>query len=520
VLDLQRAVLLIWLILRYGTGPAVRGLLRLPPRGPSVGERLRISLERLGITYLKLGQYLALRHDILPPDVVQELARLFENVPPMPFDVVRSVVEAELGGPLERFFPTFSRDSIAAASIAQVHEARTTDDTRVAVKVQRVGLDRILAADLRNLRRLGWLIDALHLLGRLSAIQIVNEFGTWTFQEINFLNEGRTAERVRANATTEIVPRVSWSLTTRRILTTEFIDGISLAQIEKELGADPAGFFRRYPDLDLAAVFSDLAYAFFSQLFVSGVFHGDPHPGNILIRHDSRVALVDFGIFGSMTKDERDNATGLVENVVVGNVNAGFRYYARQLTPTEDTDYRQFAHEAKEVLRRWYVDVSRSEPEEPDAAVNGSNGQSPHIGKYIADMIGVSRRNGLQMGMRYLLFWRTLNSLDAATLRFPEYFDLAADLRQFFLTTRPDPRERMRALVSDSDTWTALGDLVTTGAARGPELPSRLVREELELAVRELESPVTQRRRSRDVSILVAAILAVVLALMINVAVR
>src|SRR4051812_6722650 len=157
-LDLRRAALLLWALLRFGGGPLLRAILHRPARGDSGPVRLRLAFESLGITYLKLGQFLAMRFDVLPAAYCQELARLFDTVPPIPFEAIRATVEAELGQPLDVVFPTFERESLAAGSIAQVHRARTRDGEDVAVKVQRPGIRRVFDADMRNFRRLGSLI--------------------------------------------------------------------------------------------------------------------------------------------------------------------------------------------------------------------------------------------------------------------------------------------------------------------------------------------------------------------------
>ena len=200
-LDIYRSMLLFWVILKFSIGPVVRYMLRLSQRGPSYAVRIRLAMEELGMTYLKLGQFLAMRFDLLPIEVCRELNRLFEDVPPMAFEEVRSVVESELQGPLESFFPVFNRESIAAASVAQVHEAQTRTNERVAVKIQRPGIERIFAADMRNLRRIAVLADALNLLGTLSMTEGVDEFANYTRREMDFITEGKTADRLGENIT-------------------------------------------------------------------------------------------------------------------------------------------------------------------------------------------------------------------------------------------------------------------------------------------------------------------------------
>jgi ubiquinone biosynthesis protein len=199
-LDVRRFLFVLGKVLRYGVFP-LAGWLPVPAyRRNSFAVRLRHCLEDLGLTYLKLGQFLALRFDILPAEVCLELNRLFESVAPMPLGTARAIVESELGAPIGDLFAEFSPEPVAAASVAQVHDARLPSGARVAVKVQRSGLERIFRADVRNLRRAATVAQALGAFGRLSVTGMVAQFSAWTLREMDFRIEGRTAERVRAES--------------------------------------------------------------------------------------------------------------------------------------------------------------------------------------------------------------------------------------------------------------------------------------------------------------------------------
>jgi len=163
----------------------------------SRGARIRLAFEQLGVTYIKLGQYLALRFDVVPRDVVDELNKLFDEVPPAPLEEVIEAIAVELGAPVEALFESFDRRTVAAASVAQVYEARTVAGERVAVKVRRPNVIPVFDADMRNLRRIARVADAVGLLGRLSAREALDEFATWTRREFDFVREGRTADRLR-----------------------------------------------------------------------------------------------------------------------------------------------------------------------------------------------------------------------------------------------------------------------------------------------------------------------------------
>ena len=339
--------------LKYLGGLLFRRLLGLEVSSDTVGFRLRLALEDLGLTYVKLGQYLSTRFDMLPVEVCRELNRLLEEVPPSPFSQVRTLIEEQLRAPLHACFSQFSEQCVASASVAQVYRAYTLAGERVAVKVQRPGIAEVFAADVRSLRYVAGVADAAGLLGALSMREIVDTFAAWTAKELDFRLEGRSTDRLRANARNgEIIPRVYWDLTSARVLTLEFLDGVSIARVMLllEQGRDRE-IQLLLPQLDLRGVAHRLASACLHQFFVTGFFHGDPHPGNILIRQDNSVAFLDFGIFGELTEYHRRMLEGHIGNIATGNIELSFRYYSALITPTAEADMRRFSEEGKAVLQ-------------------------------------------------------------------------------------------------------------------------------------------------------------------------
>jgi ubiquinone biosynthesis protein len=434
-LDLKRFFFLLLECLRSGLFPFAHLVPFAKYKRISLGKRVRQTFENLGLTYLKLGQYLALRYDILPQEVCDELNQLFKSVPPMPPHESRSVIETELGGPLDSFFREYADYPIAAASVAQVHRAVTRDGILVAVKIQRTGIEPIFKADIRNLLRLAALVQALGLFGRLSARGLVGEFAEWTLKELNFRVEGETAERIAKMAASYVViPRVHWQFTTRKVLTMDFIDGVSTAEIGDALAKGDSELMRsRLPNFDLDLSMHRLGEASLTQLFVDGFYHGDPHPGNILFRDDNRVAFLDFGIFGELTDAERKILTGQIERLALGDITGSLRYYSQQLLPTEDTDFDKFRREAQEVLGRWYQSSLN-----PDSPIG-----ERAVGRFTAEMIEVSRRNSLRYGLNYVLFWRALNNLNGTLWYIAPNYDFMGQLREFFVSIRPGPIDRL-----------------------------------------------------------------------------
>ena len=451
-LDVKRILLLLGKALKYGLFPFASHFSFMPYRRLTVARRLRLMIEELGLTYLKLGQFLALRYDILPPEICRELDLLFESVSAMDFAEARAIVETELGGPIDQFYSSFPAKPIAAASVAQVHDARTIAGERVAVKVQRGGLTPIFRADIRNLKRLATVVEALGLAGKLSIRGLIGEFESWTLRELDFRIEARTAERVRKDAPPWVViPQVKWDLTTRRVLTMEFIDGLSASEVRRhrEQGklAEIPGTL---PGFDLAIALDNFATASFLQLFETGFFHGDPHPGNIVFLPQNRVAFLDFGIFGELSEEQRKGLCGQIENLALGNLARSFRYYSLQVNVTDDTDMESFRRNCLEVLARWYRALQN-----PNSPV-----EERHLAKYTGEMIEASRRNGLSYDLNYLLFWRALNNLNGALWHIDPNFDMLGALRTFFEEIEPGSLAQIRMLLCDrqwQQSWKTLG---------------------------------------------------------------
>lgn len=421
-LDVRRALALLRVVARLLV-PAV--LFGWRGRTSHAGTRLRLALEQLGVTYLKLGQFLAIRFDIVPPAIGRELEQLFDRVSPISYDAVYGVLTDELGDRPERLFAEIDPEPIASASIAQVHRARLHDGRPVAIKVQRPGIERIVRADLRNMRRLATLIDLFGLLGGLSARETVHELGIWTLRELDFLTEADAADRLRRHVGPyEEIPEIHRDLTTTRVLTMELVDGLSLAVIGRLHEAGGAAAVQaRLPGVDLTLALHRFFDGYLSQLFEVGFFHGDPHPGNVIIRQNSTVAYVDFGIFGELTDHELRVVRRHVEAIAYGDIAESLRFYLKQVYETADTDLPAFKDAASSVLRRWY-EASR------DASRTSVTDR--HLGRYSGEMLDLVRRYRLTMRMSTLLFWRSLIIVNSTVLRFPGTVDPLISSRTFF----------------------------------------------------------------------------------------
>jgi len=500
ILDVRRALFSIGVALRYVGGLFVMQLLGRPIDPKLLATRLRLLFETLGLTYMKIGQYLAARIDLVPEEVTRELRRLFERAKPVPFERIRLVVESELGQSLEEAFAEFDTEPTAAASVAQVHQAVTHDGNRVAVKVQRPEVDRIFAADMRNLRRFAAVVDALGLLGTISLKEMLTEFAVWTSRELDFTTEGRTADRLRNESLPGgTVPLVYWDLTRRHVLTMEFIEGKSLAQVMDMIERNETQLLEEeYPELDLRQVAENFSFVILNQLFVTGFFHGDPHPGNIFLRGDNTVVFLDFGIFGEMSDSQRENMAAHVENEAMGNIDASYRYYSKQLRPTDETDMRAFERDAKAVLQVWYDNGMSPDAESADRL----------LGKYGGEMLKVVRKHHLRMTTDTLLFWRAMEALDATALRFAKYYDQLSAMRSFFEQVRPSPIERLRQITTDPKPWLSLEQLYSSIPNSVRAIISNL-KNQLPLSIQVRESLQVRRARNRRTKLLVSPMFAI-----------
>jgi ubiquinone biosynthesis protein len=318
---LYRGAFIVWIVLRYGLDelvltsfqkPWLHVLARIVSVGRNLGaprgQRLREALERLGPIFVKFGQVLSTRRDLMPVDIADELARLQDRVPPFPSDVAVAIIERAFGRPVGQVFSSFDREPVASASIAQVHFARLVDrdgkERDVAVKVLRPGMLGAIEKDLGLMRMMAGWVEGLSDDGkRLKPREVVAEFDKYLHDELDLVREASSAAQLRRNMAgldLVLIPEMYWDFCTTEVIVMERMYGIPISQVAK----------LREAGVDIAKLARDGVTLFFTQVFRDGFFHADMHPGNIQVSLDpatfGRYISLDFGIVGTLTEIDKE----------------------------------------------------------------------------------------------------------------------------------------------------------------------------------------------------------------------
>ncbi|MCK8519164.1 ABC1 kinase family protein [Methanoculleus sp. 7T] len=295
-------------LVKYGFGILVeevfpgagrlRALRKPPEEKRSVYERIRLAIEELGPTYIKFGQIMSTRRELLPPELIEELQRLQDRVAPLPFEEIRPVIR-EYCPNLEECFDIIEEEPVAAASLSQVHRAVAKDGRVLALKVQRPGIADLIETDLMILRSLAKRAESMFPDLRVYNLSgMVDEFSVQIRRELDFSQDGMNAERLRRNMRDipcVLIPRIYWRISGPRLLTMDYIEGVRIDDVEA------IRVFGLFPE-----EVADVGFrAYVQQIFVDGFFHGDPHPGNLLVTSRGDVAFLDYGIVGVLRPERR-----------------------------------------------------------------------------------------------------------------------------------------------------------------------------------------------------------------------
>jgi ubiquinone biosynthesis protein len=314
---ISRGVFIVWTVLRFGLDelvlssfekPWVRVLTRVVSVGRNLkaprGERLREALERLGPIFVKFGQVMSTRRDLLPPDIADELARLQDRVPPFDSVVAVAIIEKAFGRPLDRIFATFEHKPVASASIAQVHFATLPDGREVAVKVLRPNMRPAIEKDLALMRMMaGWVENASADGKRLKPREVVAEFDKYLHDELDLVREASNAAQLRRNMQSlnlVMIPEMYWDYCMPDVMVMQRMKGVPIGQTQR----------LRDAGVDMKKLARDGVTIFFTQVFRDGFFHADMHPGNIQVSLEpatfGRYISLDFGIVGTLTEVDKE----------------------------------------------------------------------------------------------------------------------------------------------------------------------------------------------------------------------
>ena len=420
------------------------------PRAPVArGRRLREALEELGPIFVKFGQVLSTRPDLLPEDLASELAKLQDRVPPFPEAEAARIVETALGGKVADFFSAFSHAALASASVAQVHAARLHDGAEVVVKVLRPGIEPVIERDLELLYVLARLaVRYSPEARRLRPIEVVDEFSKTLHDELDLRVEAANASRLRANFTDSqllYVPKVYWDLTRREVMVMERIHGIPISNVD---GLKNAG-------IDMKKLAHNGVEIFFTQAFRDGFFHADMHPGNIFVYPDGRYCAVDFGIMGSLGEKDK-------------------RYLAENFLAFFNRDYRAVAE--AHLRAGWVPPETRVEEfESAIRAVLEPVFAKPlseiSFGRLLLHLFQTARRFNMEIQPQLVLLQKTLFNIEGLGRRLYPDLDLWVTAKPFLERWTRDhlgPRALLRTLKRELPKWWAMA----------PEIPA-LVHETL-----------------------------------------
>ncbi len=365
-----------------------------PASGEPLPVRLRIVLEQLGPTFVKGGQLLALRPDLLPPAYGEELRKLQAEVSPFPAAKAREIVESELGMSVGEAFHSFEDEPFAAASLSQVHRAVRHDGRVVAVKVQRPDVEAAFDADLALLA-----LGAARLQRRvasswsISPVDTIAELDRWSRRELDFRGEARTAQavaRMFADDDDVVIPEVDTTRTTRRVLTMDLIEGVhpTSAQTLRSAG------------IDVDRVVETGTHAMVRQVFGFGLFHADPHPGNILVQPGGQVAFLDFGLFGRLDGRQRRHVGLVVWAMINGDLDQIADLLLRLAVLKPGADVRGFRDAISDLLNEWLGEAQRTS-----------------IPRLLLRALGSGGTHGVTFSADLVLLARALISLEATVVR-------------------------------------------------------------------------------------------------------
>ena len=424
-------------------------------------KRLRLAMEELGPTFVKLGQVLSTRPDLLPPAYIAELTRLQDTVPPEPWEAIRARIESELGAPLEELFTAFDPEPIAAASLSQVHTATLPDGSEIVVKVQRPNIEATIKIDLEIIADVAHLLQEHTPLGEIYDLPgVAEEFAVTLQAELDFFREGRNADRLRANFADEpylYIPQIHWDFTTHRVLAMERIRGIKIDDVE---ALNAAGY-------DLHRVALNVAHMIIQEVMDDGFFHADPHPGNFVIMPGEVIGAMDFGMVGHLSQRTRTDLIRLYVVAVQMDEDGIVDQLIRMGMVGGGVDRAGLRHDVARLLRKYHG--------MPLGAIRAR--------ETIEEIMPIAFRHHLYLPVELWLLGKTLAMMEGVGLKLVPDFDIFAVSEPYvrrFMLQIISPRTWGTTLLKGAGNWAELLNLIPRV---GSQLLTRVERGELEITI-------------------------------------
>lgn len=453
-------------------------------------QRVRLALEHLGATFIKFGQVLSTRPDLIPADVIAELGKLQENVPPFSSDVAVSAIEYELGGSLEHLFQSFDSTPFAAGSLGQVHRAVHKDGTHLAVKIRRPDVVRQVERDLSLMHELAMLVERYipeaHV---FDPVGLVAHFARTIRREMSYTREARTADefaRLFRTDATLAVAKVHWELTTDSVLTMDFVDGFRI-DCPDEL---------QQVHVCAKSIAANGAHIFMKQAFEFGMFHGDPHPGNIRILPDGSICLLDYGMIGLLDDEMRDQLVDLLLAITRRNVRRAVELVQTIGKPFQPIDAPMLRADVRDYVTNYY-----------DLSLERLN-----VGKMLMDFVLIMSTHGIRCPVDLMLMIRAMVTLEGVGRDLDPDFNFAEHLAPFvrqIVRERYHPRRLFDRICEQSERFLRLAHDMPLNAGRVLE---KICEDDFQIQLkhRSLDHLITELDRSSNrvvISVVVAALI-------------
>jgi ubiquinone biosynthesis protein len=375
----------------------------------SQAQRLRLAMEELGPTFIKLGQLLSTRPDVLSNEYIQEFSKLQDKVPAVSFEEINAQIQRELGYPAEELFAEFSREPLAAASIAQVHRGRLRSGEEVVFKVRRPGIVKVVETDIDVLMGLAYLIEQhVPTVALYDPVGLVKEFRRSIMRELNFTREGRTVDRFAVNfaeSETVYTPKIFWDYTGDIVLTMEYVDGIKISALE-ELTAQ--GY-------NLKEVASRGADAFLKQVLDFGLFHADPHPGNVFILPDQVICMLDYGMVGRLGQDLKDQLIDLLQALLNKDVDRIISQLLYSGELTDDSDMKNLRRDLHDFIEDYYDIVL----------------QDIKVGKLLSEFIEILTHHRIHFPADFMILAKALVIMEGVGRQLDPDFNMINHMRPY-----------------------------------------------------------------------------------------